>query len=52
VPRYEFKGQRETLVKWCEKKGEEGIAAYQAKMNRVSIDGLPAHLAGSARKES
>jgi len=41
VPTYDYVGERDTLVKWAEKKGEEGLASYQAEKNRVSIDGLP-----------
>lgn len=41
VPRYRFEGQREELVKWAEKKGPAGLAAYREEKNRLSIDGLP-----------
>ncbi|MEA5599735.1 pyridoxamine 5'-phosphate oxidase family protein [Nostoc sp. UHCC 0252] len=41
VPLYEYQGQRQTLVNWANKKGEEGIREYQQKKNLVSIDGLP-----------
>ncbi len=40
VPLYEFQGQRESLVKWAENKGEAGIQEYHQKKNMVSIDGL------------
>jgi hypothetical protein len=40
VPLYDFQGQRENLVKWAAKKGEEGIREYHQKKNMVSIDGL------------
>lgn len=42
VPLMQFVGQREELVAWAEKKGPEGLRAYQASNNRVSIDGLEA----------
>lgn len=42
VPVYEFEGERTTLRKWAEHKGEEGIRTYWQENNRVSIDGLPA----------
>lgn len=42
VPEMELKGQRDTLVKWAERKGTDGVAAYQAEKNAVSLDGLPA----------
>jgi hypothetical protein len=40
VPKYEYTGERDTLLKWAESKGEEGITAYQKEKNRNSIDGL------------
>lgn len=42
VPMMEYASQRETLSKWAEKKGEEGLQAYRVKNNLHSIDGLPA----------
>ena len=42
VPLYEFVGERDTLVRWAEKKGPEGVAAYQRERNAASLDGLPA----------
>lgn len=41
VPKYEYTGQRDTLVKWGENKGEEGIRSYQEEKNLKSLDGLP-----------
>jgi hypothetical protein len=41
VPLYEYQGQRQILVDWASKKGEEGVREYQQKKNLVSIDGLP-----------
>ena len=40
VPLYEYQGQRQTLVNWATKKGEEAVREYQQKKNLVSIDGL------------
>jgi hypothetical protein len=45
VPRMEFQGQRPTLTRWAETKGDAGLARYRAEKNTVSIDGLPTHLA-------
>ncbi|MGB0369802.1 MAG: pyridoxamine 5'-phosphate oxidase family protein [Opitutales bacterium] len=42
VPEMEYKGQRDTLVKWAERKGDEGVQRYQAEKNGESLDGLPA----------
>ena len=44
VPNYELVSERQTLVKWAEGKGEDGIAAYKAEKNTHSIDGLPTGL--------
>ncbi|WP_066382635.1 MULTISPECIES: pyridoxamine 5'-phosphate oxidase family protein [unclassified Anabaena] len=44
VPLYEYQGQRQTLINWAEKKGEQGIKDYQQQKNTVSIDGLPTPL--------
>ncbi|WP_353930564.1 pyridoxamine 5'-phosphate oxidase family protein [Okeanomitos corallinicola TIOX110] len=40
VPLYEYQAQRETLVHWANKKGEQGIKEYHQQKNLVSIDGL------------
>ncbi|QMS88222.1 pyridoxamine 5'-phosphate oxidase family protein [Nostoc edaphicum CCNP1411] len=44
VPLYEYRGQRQTLLNWANKKGEEGVREYQQQKNLVSIDGLPTPL--------
>ena len=40
VPEFEFVTQRTMLDTWAEKKGEEGLVAYQQEKNRISIDGF------------
>ncbi len=42
VPIYEGFEERQTLSKWADKKGEQGLKDYFDKKNRISIDGLPA----------
>ncbi|HXC53374.1 MAG TPA: pyridoxamine 5'-phosphate oxidase family protein [Candidatus Limnocylindrales bacterium] len=42
VPRMDNPRQRDTLVRWAEKKGDEGLKNYRAEKNALSIDGLPA----------
>ena len=42
VPRMTFAGERDQLVRWAGNRGDEGLAAYRAQKNAVSIDGLPA----------
>jgi hypothetical protein len=44
VPVYELKGERQMLVEWTLRKGEDGLREYRREKNRVSIDGLPTHL--------
>ncbi|MEX2401142.1 MAG: pyridoxamine 5'-phosphate oxidase family protein [Rhodothermales bacterium] len=41
VPRYEYAGERDTLTRWAESKGKEGLADYRREHNRRSVDGLP-----------
>ena len=48
IPRYRYEGERTQLQAWAARQGDEGIAAYQAKHNRRSIDGLPALEGGAA----
>ena len=46
LPLMDYRGERDTLVEWSEKKGEEGLRRYRAEKNRESIDGLPTGLGG------
>lgn len=39
VPLFEYTGERDTLVKWAEKKGDAGLLKYQREKNQRSIDG-------------
>ena len=41
VPRYRFAGDRDTLVRWSEAKGEDGLTSYRRAKNARSLDGLP-----------
>lgn len=45
VPLYDFVSQRHEMVKWAEKKGEQGLHDYWREKNQMSIDGLPTPLA-------
>jgi hypothetical protein len=40
VPLMQFVSDRDTMDHWATKKGEGGLAEYQAKNNSTSIDGL------------
>jgi len=41
VPRYRYAGERDQLIDWAERKGDDGIVDYQQDRNARSIDGLP-----------
>jgi hypothetical protein len=41
VPKFEYIGQRETLVKSIKNKGPEKLAQYRSDKNATRIDGLP-----------
>jgi len=41
VPRFEFVEQRDTLTRWSEKKGADGLRDYRQQKNIRSIAGLP-----------
>jgi hypothetical protein len=51
VPLMEYVGQRETLIRWAEARGESGIAAYHHDRNTTSIDGLRTPLAAYVERE-
>lgn len=42
VPVMDLVATRPTMDEWVERKGPDGLAAYRAEKNAVSIDGLPA----------
>ncbi len=44
VPHYEYKGERNTLKKWAEKKGRDVIREYWAENNTVTLDGVETHV--------
>lgn len=43
IPFFQYAGERDTLVKWADAKGEE-LPAYWEQKNMTSIDGLPTPL--------
>ncbi len=47
VPLFEFQDQRPLMDSWAERKGEDGLVAYQQEHNRFSIDGFPTGLPGA-----
>lgn len=44
VPYFDYKGERDTLARWTEDRGPDGIAAYWDEKNRTTIDGFPTGL--------
>jgi pyridoxamine 5'-phosphate oxidase-like protein len=42
VPRMHLVGERDDLLRWADRKGPGGVAAYWEEKNATSIDGLPA----------
>ena len=44
VPFMDYVGERDTMERWAETKGAEGLVAYQCEKNSESIDGLPTPL--------
>lgn len=41
VPLFEFRGPREALLHWAEKKGDSRLKEWWQEMNQVSLDGKP-----------
>ena len=41
VPLMRYEGERDTMDRWAEAKGPDGIVDYWADKNLVSMDGLP-----------
>lgn len=44
VPLFDYAGQRDLMASWATSKGPDGVAAYQRRKNRTSIDGFDAGL--------
>ena len=41
VPLMDLVGERDQIPRWAQSKGPEGVVAYRAEKNAVSLDGLP-----------
>ncbi len=46
VPLMDYVSERETLIKWAETKGENGLETYRQQKNVRSIDALPTPIEG------
>ncbi len=44
VPLFGYEAERDTMERWSEAKGEDGLDAYQREKNVTSMDGLPTGL--------
>lgn len=44
VPLMDFVAERDTLTKWAENRGEDGLQAYWCEKNTTSQDGMPTPL--------
>lgn len=47
VPFFDYRGERDTMEKWAQTKGPDGIEAYWHEKNLRSLDGLPTGLLDS-----
>jgi hypothetical protein len=45
VPLFEYIGERSTLQRWAQQKGDAGLEEYRRQKNARSLDGLPTGLA-------
>jgi hypothetical protein len=41
VPRYDYAGDRDGLIRWAEAQGADGLVQYRQKKNARSLDDLP-----------
>ncbi len=44
VPLFDYAGQRDTMIRWANAKGADGLETYRQENNARSIDGLPTPL--------
>ena len=44
VPYYAYKDDRDMLLAWAEKKGDEGLKQYWQEKNQFSIDNIPTNI--------
>jgi hypothetical protein len=49
VPLMEFREDRDTLLKWADRKGDDGLAVYRQEKNSRSIDGLGTPIANESK---
>ena len=44
VPHLEFSSERDTLTKWAEKRGREGVETYWSERNQLTLNGKPTNI--------
>ena len=52
VPFMDYVGERDTMDRWAEAKGEQGLIDYQCEKNAASLDGLPTPLGLELNKDA
>ena len=52
VPLMDYVGQRDTLIRWAEAKGDDGLDDYRAQKIQTSIDALPTALGATAEQQA
>jgi hypothetical protein len=48
VPYFDYMGERDTLKKWAQDRGPDGVSAYWAEKNQQTLDGLPTDVLGAS----
>jgi hypothetical protein len=48
VPYFDYAGERDTLKKWAQDRGHEGVSDYWVEKNQQTIDGLPTDVVGAS----
>lgn len=46
VPFMDYAGERDTLTKWAEQRGRDGVRDYWLEKNQTTLDGLPTGVLG------
>jgi hypothetical protein len=44
IPLMDYVGERDTLTRWAEAKGPDGLVEYRQQKNQCSLDDLPTHI--------
>ena len=44
VPFFEYRGDRESMIKWAKSRGRDGIEEWWKEKNQLSLDGNPTNI--------